>query len=119
MGSLTFVSALSPLPQHITSTVMVYQHISSDMKDCTLQLWEIGWAKEDICSVLTVSQSSLYCWAPPSLMQGRPRIIGMAAMTRKRTETELNTTKSNWTIGCSCPHFEVGWVAGCPNLSNF
>jgi transposase len=62
------------------------------MKDCTLQLWETGWTREDICSVLTVSQSSLYRWArifddfgsvtpPPSLMQGRPRIIGMAAIT--------------------------------------
>ena len=70
---------------------MVYWHISSDMKDCTLQLWETGWAKEDICSVLCVSHSSLYQWAqifdnfgsvtpPPSLMHGRPRLIGMAAM---------------------------------------
>jgi len=70
---------------------MVYQNISSDMKDCALQLWETGWAKEDICSVLCVSCSSLYQWAqifdnfgsvtpPPSLMCRRPRLIGMAAL---------------------------------------
>ena len=84
-----FVSSLSPLPQ---SAVMVYWHISSDMKDCALCLWETGWSKEDICSILCVSQSSLYRWAqifedfgsvtpPPSLMHGQPRIIGMAAMS--------------------------------------
>ncbi|KDR71135.1 hypothetical protein GALMADRAFT_1346228 [Galerina marginata CBS 339.88] len=71
---------------------MVYRRISSDMKECALRLWEAGWAKEDVCSVLTVSRSSLYRWAqifdefgsvtpPPSPMRGRPRIIGMAAMT--------------------------------------
>jgi len=98
-----FASSLSPLPQHRTPTVMVYQHISSDMKDCTLRLWETGWAKEDICSVLCVSRSSLYCWArifndfgsvtpPPSPMQGRPRIIGMAAMTVIK---EIYTRNSN------------------------
>lgn len=70
---------------------MVYRHISSDMKDCALRLWETGWAKEDICSVLCVSRSSLYRWAkifddfgsvtpPPSPMRGRPRLIGMVAM---------------------------------------
>ena len=83
-----FVSSLSPLPQ---AAVMVYQHINSDMKDCALCPWETGWAKEDICSVLCVSRSSLYRWAkifddfgsvtpPPSPMRGRPRLIGMAAM---------------------------------------
>jgi len=62
------------------------------MNDCALWLWETGWAKEGICSVLCVSCSSLYRWAkifdnfgsvtpPPSPMHGRPRIIGMAAMT--------------------------------------
>lgn len=70
---------------------MVYRHISSDMKDCVLRLWETGWAKEDICLVLCVLRSSLYRWAkifddfgsvtpPPSPMRGRPRLIGMAAM---------------------------------------
>lgn len=62
------------------------------MKECALCLWENGWTKEDICSVLCVSRTSLYRWAqivatfgtvspPPSPLRGRPRIVCMAVTT--------------------------------------
>jgi transposase len=71
---------------------MVYRHISSDMKECALRLWESGWSRQDVCSVLGVSRASIYRWAelletfgsvtpPPPPIRGRPRIIGIAAMT--------------------------------------
>ena len=41
---------------------MVNHRISSDIKDTTLCLWESGWDNNNICSILQVSQSSLYCW---------------------------------------------------------
>lgn len=70
---------------------MVFRHISSDLKECAMKLWENGWSKEDICFIFSVSRSSLYRWAtlietfgsvtpPPSPIRGRPRIIGMAAI---------------------------------------
>ncbi|KAJ7310928.1 hypothetical protein DFH08DRAFT_718376, partial [Mycena albidolilacea] len=62
------------------------------IKECALRLWELGWDKSAIYSTLFVSQASLYQWAkifeefgsitPPSpLIKGRPRIIGLAALT--------------------------------------
>ncbi|KAJ7096202.1 hypothetical protein C8R44DRAFT_835292 [Mycena epipterygia] len=66
--------------------------ISSDIKECALRLWELGWDRSAICSTLLVSQASLYRWAqifdefgsvtpPPPPIMGRPRIIGLAALT--------------------------------------
>ncbi|KAJ7705199.1 hypothetical protein B0H16DRAFT_1668265 [Mycena metata] len=71
---------------------MVNHRISSDIKECALRLWELGWDRGAICSTLLVSQSSLYRWAalfeefgsvnpPPPPIKGRPRIIGLAALT--------------------------------------
>ena len=74
---------------------MGYRPISSDMKECALRLWQSGWARQDICAALCISQASLYRWAhildefgsvvqPHSPLQGRPRLIGLAAMTAIR-----------------------------------
>lgn len=69
--------------------------ISSDMKECGLRLWEAGWSTADICSVLCFSKASLYRWRaildefgsverPPPALCGRPRLIGLLAMTAIR-----------------------------------
>ncbi|KAJ7106367.1 hypothetical protein C8R44DRAFT_638728 [Mycena epipterygia] len=66
--------------------------ISSDIKECALRLWELGWDRSAIISTLLVSQASLYRWAkifdefgsvtpPPPPIMGRPRVIGLAALT--------------------------------------
>lgn len=71
---------------------MVNRRISPDIKECALRLWELGWDRSAICSTLLVSQASIYRWAqlfdefgsvtpPPSPIMGRPRIIGLAALT--------------------------------------
>ncbi|KAJ7018012.1 hypothetical protein C8F04DRAFT_978156 [Mycena alexandri] len=71
---------------------MVNRRISSNIKECALRLWELEWDRDAICSTLLVSQSSIYRWAalfeefgsvspPPSPIIGRPRIIGLAALT--------------------------------------
>ncbi|KDR70028.1 hypothetical protein GALMADRAFT_76765 [Galerina marginata CBS 339.88] len=71
---------------------MGYRKISSDMKECSLRLWEAGWSTDDICSALCVSTASLYRWRdildtygsvqrPPGPLRGRPRLIGLLAMT--------------------------------------
>ncbi|KAJ7703964.1 hypothetical protein B0H17DRAFT_1166811 [Mycena rosella] len=68
------------------------RRISPNIKECALRLWELGWDQSAIMSTLLVSQSSLYRWAnlfnefgsvtpPPSPIIGRPRIIGLAALT--------------------------------------
>ena len=44
---------------------------------------------------------------------------GPVLWTGKKTETEPNATESNRTVGCSCPHFKVGWVASCLHLKLF
>ena len=36
--------------------------ISNDLKECALDLWNHGWALEDICVALQMSKHSLYCW---------------------------------------------------------
>ena len=82
---------------------MVFRKISSDMKDCALHLWELGWSREDICLTLCVSQVSLYHWAalfeefslataPPPPIQGRPRIIGMIVINTIREIYAWNST---------------------------
>ncbi|KAF7372394.1 DDE-3 domain-containing protein [Mycena venus] len=69
---------------------MVNRRISPDIKECALCLWELGWDRSAICSTLLVSQASPYRWVqifeefgsvtPPPFM-GRPRIIGLSALT--------------------------------------
>jgi hypothetical protein len=36
--------------------------ISSDLKECALKLWNLGWDIEDICDALGVSRASIYRW---------------------------------------------------------
>jgi transposase len=71
---------------------MPNRRISPDLKECALRLWESGWSRSDICTTLSVSQASLYRWAkifdefgsvnpPPPPIRGRPRIIGLAALS--------------------------------------
>lgn len=36
------------------------RHISEDVKQITLKLWEQGWEVEEICDTLGVSSASLY-----------------------------------------------------------
>lgn len=71
---------------------MVYRQISSDIKECALQLWERGWDKEDICNALGISSRSLFRWKslfielgsvtkPPSPLRGRRRILIQQVLT--------------------------------------
>ncbi|PPQ84932.1 hypothetical protein CVT24_000123, partial [Panaeolus cyanescens] len=75
---------------------MPYCRISSDLKECALTLWRAGWTKSDICGALCVSKASLYRWRnildefgsverPPNPLHGRPRLIGIVAMTELRS----------------------------------
>ncbi|THU93491.1 hypothetical protein K435DRAFT_613236, partial [Dendrothele bispora CBS 962.96] len=70
---------------------MVNRRISSDLKEAALRMWEHGWEMPDICAALVVSPRSMYRWRalfdelgsvtkPPSVLRGRPRIIGMLAL---------------------------------------
>ena len=71
---------------------MGYRKISSDLKECSLRLWEAGWSTNDICSAFCVSTASLYRWrsildtygsvqCPSGPLRGHPRLIGLLAMT--------------------------------------
>jgi transposase len=71
---------------------MVNRRISGDIKECALRLWELGWDRSAVISTLLVSNSSIYRWRDlldkfgsvtpqPSPIIGRPRIIGLAALT--------------------------------------
>ncbi|KAG2744232.1 hypothetical protein P692DRAFT_201722169 [Suillus brevipes Sb2] len=67
--------------------------ISSNLKECALKLWNLGWDIEDICDALGVSRASIYCWEaifaeygtverPPSPIRGQQlRILTRALMT--------------------------------------
>jgi transposase len=83
---------LSPatVPQGLLSST-VNCHISADMKECGLALWERGWEPVEICDALGFSASSLYRWRrifeergtvnrPPSPLCGRPRILIRAVL---------------------------------------
>ena len=76
----------------IKFVTMGYCKISSDMKECSLHLWQAGWSTDDICSAFCISTASLYRWrrildtygsveCPPGPLHGRPRLIGLFAMT--------------------------------------
>jgi transposase len=65
---------------------MVFRKISPDIKERALWLWDNGYVKEDICTILGVSVSSLNRWRdnlenynsvvpPPNPRQGRLRIL--------------------------------------------
>lgn len=71
------------------------RRISSDLKDCALELWTVGWDIEDVCFAFRVSPRSLYRWRdifeefgqvtkPPSPLRGRDRIVSLAALTAIR-----------------------------------
>ncbi|KAJ3500783.1 hypothetical protein NLJ89_g9639 [Agrocybe chaxingu] len=71
---------------------MVNRRIGSDLKECGLRLWELGWDLDLIIESLCVSRSSLYRWRnifaqfksvtrPPPPVTGRPRIIVRAVLT--------------------------------------
>ncbi|KAG1731086.1 uncharacterized protein EDB91DRAFT_1058956 [Suillus paluster] len=67
--------------------------ISSDLKECALKLWNVGWDIKDICDALGVSRASVYCWKaifteydtvkhPPSPIRGQQLcILTRALMT--------------------------------------
>ncbi|KIM66080.1 hypothetical protein SCLCIDRAFT_39391, partial [Scleroderma citrinum Foug A] len=57
-------------------------HISEDVKQIALKLWNQGWEAEDICDILDISCASLYRWQaifeehssvvrPPSPLKGQ------------------------------------------------
>ncbi len=71
---------------------MVNRRISSDLKECALRLWQSRWHRSDICWAFCMSVSSLYRWKglfeefgtverPSSGLRGRPRTLGIAAMS--------------------------------------
>ncbi|KAI6027738.1 hypothetical protein PISMIDRAFT_687527 [Pisolithus microcarpus 441] len=41
---------------------MPYCHISFNIKDCAIHLWDSSWEFEDVCVALGVSSSSCYRW---------------------------------------------------------
>jgi transposase len=66
-------------------------HISPDLKECALSLWDRGWAELDICEALGISHSSLFHWRsifnefgspqhPPSPLRGQTRVIMRAVI---------------------------------------
>jgi len=66
--------------------VMVYRHISKDLKERALWLISHGYAPEDICELFDISQRSIARWKqndrlygsvipPPNPMQCPPRIL--------------------------------------------
>ena len=71
---------------------MVNHHISADLKDCVLKLWEARWHWSDICYALSVSPASFYQWRlifeefgtttkPASPLIGWPHFIMLAILT--------------------------------------
>nr|GAT46642.1 Tc1-mariner class transposase [Mycena chlorophos] len=71
------------------------KHISTDCKQCALDLWKQGWAMDDICSAFQVLASSMYRWREleeefgtpairPSLLKGRERLVALGVLTAIR-----------------------------------
>ncbi|KAJ7203862.1 hypothetical protein GGX14DRAFT_332055, partial [Mycena pura] len=74
------------------SAAMGNRHISSDLKECALRLWELGWDQLEITQILCVSRSSIYRWRKifeefgtpnnsHARIGGRPSIITRAVLT--------------------------------------
>lgn len=68
------------------------RRISSDLKECALRLWELGWDLDLITESLCISRASMYRWRkifaefqsvsrPQSGLVGRPRILVRAVLT--------------------------------------
>jgi transposase len=85
------LACISILREHHLGT-MVNRRISTDLKECALRLWELGWEELDIIQGLVVSRSSIYRWRnifdklgtvnrPPSPLHGRVRIISRVVLT--------------------------------------
>ncbi|KAJ3493394.1 hypothetical protein NLJ89_g11030 [Agrocybe chaxingu] len=98
---------------------MGYRAISSDVKECTLRLWEAGWTPHEISAVLCVSTASIYRWSdiyeecgtvtrPASGLQGRPHTIGLAAMAAIRelylSHPDTYLDKLQWHLAI---HFDI------------
>ncbi len=78
--------------ENTVNSTMVNCHISPDIKQCALHLWQHGWSQSDICWIFCVSQASLYQWRcileefesvekPSSGLRGHPCILGIATMS--------------------------------------
>ena len=71
---------------------MGYRKVSTDLKECALRLWELGYDLSFIHESLCVSRTSMYRWRSlfedmqtveqqASPIRGRPRIIARAVLT--------------------------------------
>ena len=78
------------------------RRISSDLKECALNLWDKGWDIEDIIDALSIGRSSIYRWReifeehgsvirPPSKLKGIERIITRAILTAVQTLYEAES----------------------------
>ena len=81
---------------------MVYQKISSDMKECALRLWDQGWKIEEIMDALGVSRSSIFWWQAIfdehgsvnrllNALKGPEQIITRAVLTAVHTLYETDS----------------------------
>ena len=75
---------------------MPNRRISTDLKECALHLWDLGWELEEISFAFGVSTRSCYRWRqsleahgsvnrPPSPLRGRARTITRALLTAIET----------------------------------
>ncbi|KAJ7048578.1 hypothetical protein C8F01DRAFT_1267000 [Mycena amicta] len=82
---------------------MPFRKISRDLKDITIELWDVGWALSDICQILHVSCASLYRWDdlvrrfgqttnPNPALVGRERIVSLAVLSAIRTVFDHDAT---------------------------
>ena len=90
---------------------MVNRKISSDLKECALRLWELGWDQDMILERLCVSHASVYRWMkiflehnsvdkPHSSLIGCRRLIICAVMTAIKqvyhNEADVYLDKLTW-----------------------
>lgn len=67
------------------------RHISSDLKDIAIHLFNSGWTIHDVSEALSISVPSIYRWQlnieqfgtvnPPSAIRGRVRVVTRAVLT--------------------------------------
>ena len=80
----------------LTVVVIPNCHISTDLKECALHLWDLGWELEEISFAFGVSTCSCYRWqqsveahgsvnCPPSPLRGRAQTITRALLTAIET----------------------------------